>query len=67
MRRAGPSSPGFGPPNTRTRILTTRADALEQRALLAPLIVTNTNDSGAGSLRQAILAADAAPGSQTIA
>lgn len=32
----------------------------------ADFIVTNTNDSGAGSLRQAILNANAAPGSNTI-
>lgn len=32
-----------------------------------PLLVTNTNDSGAGSLRQAILDANAAPGADVIA
>ena len=35
----------------------------ETVALSASLLVTNTNDSGIGSLRQAILGADAAPGS----
>ena len=32
-----------------------------------PIVVTNTSDSGAGSLRQAILDANAAPGTDTIA
>jgi VCBS repeat protein/S-layer family protein len=32
----------------------------------SPLVVTNTNDSGAGSLRQAILDANSAPGLDTI-
>ncbi len=32
-------------------------DRLEVRVLLSAIVVTNTNDSGAGSLRQAILAA----------
>jgi hypothetical protein len=34
--------------------------------LLAPITVTNTNDSGPGSLRQAILTANATPGLDTI-
>ena len=38
-----------------------------QSAPLAMFTVTNTNDSGAGSLRQAILDANTAPGSDTIA
>src|SRR5271157_1821245 len=41
----------------RSQIL--RVEALESRALLATFTVTNTADSGPGSLRQAILAADA--------
>jgi len=41
-------------------------EPLEGRALLASLMVTNTLDSGAGSLRQAITDADAASGSSTI-
>ena len=38
-------------------------DSLEVRALLSTIVVTNTHDSGAGSLRQAILVA---PGGSTI-
>ncbi len=41
-------------------------EPLERRALLASLMVTNTLDSGAGSLRQAITAANAAAGASTI-
>jgi hypothetical protein len=37
-------------------------EQLEARQLLAPFVVDNTNDSGAGSLRQAILDSNAAPG-----
>jgi hypothetical protein len=37
-------------------------ELIEERILLAPLLVTNTNDSGAGSLRQAILDANSTPG-----
>src|SRR5437868_13766719 len=40
---------------------------LAANAGAATFTVTNTNDSGAGSLRQAILDADAATGSITIA
>ena len=40
--------------------------ALEERRLLASLLVTSVADSGPGSLRQAILDADAAGGSSTI-
>src|SRR5581483_11026436 len=36
-------------------------------AVAATFTVTNTNDSGAGSLRQALLDANAAPGLDTIA
>jgi parallel beta-helix repeat protein len=39
---------------------------LEVRELLSALLVSNLNDSGPGSLRQAILDADAAPGAQVI-
>jgi hypothetical protein len=42
-------------------------EALEDRTLLAVFMVTNTNDSGAGSLRQAILDANAASGTNSIA
>jgi uncharacterized repeat protein (TIGR01451 family) len=38
-----------------------RVEGLEERALLTPFMVMNTNDSGMGSLRQAILDSNAAP------
>jgi hypothetical protein len=40
---------------------------LEERQLLATYLVTNSTDSGAGSLRQGILDANASPGLDTIA
>jgi parallel beta-helix repeat protein len=39
---------------------------LEDRTMPAPIMVINTNDSGAGSLRQAILDANSNPGLDTI-
>src|SRR5688500_17386794 len=42
------------------------AELLEDRRLLATFTVTNTNDTGAGSLRQAILDANAAAGPDDI-
>src|SRR5262245_51231687 len=44
-----------------------RCELLEDRSLPSTLTVINTNDSGAGSLRQAILDANAAAGADTIA
>jgi thiol-disulfide isomerase/thioredoxin len=41
-------------------------ESLEDRALLSTFSVLNTNDSGPGSLRQAILDANARPGMNTI-
>jgi hypothetical protein len=37
------------------RVRLPRVELLEDRRMLATLLVTNTNDSGAGSLRQAVL------------
>ena len=39
---------------------------LDDRLVLSTLSVVNLNDSGAGSLRQALLQANAAPGADTI-
>ena len=47
-----------------SRIL--KFEPLETRALLATFAVTNTNDAGPGSLRQAILDANAAGGADTV-
>src|SRR5688572_2200335 len=41
-------------------------EALEDRVLFASFAVTNANDAGAGSLRQAILSANATPGLDTV-
>jgi titin len=43
-----------------------RLEALEDRVLLATYVVTNTDDSGAGSLRQAILDSNGNSGPNTI-
>ena len=48
------------PRRPRRRRFAPRIDSLETRALLSTLVVTNDDDSGTGSLRQAI--ADAASG-----
>ncbi len=42
----------------RRRRFTPRIDSLETRALLSTLVVTNNDDSGSGSLRQAIAVAN---------
>ena len=39
---------------------------MEDRTLLSTFVVSNTDDSGPGSLRQAILGANAQPGADTI-
>ncbi|HEX8199173.1 MAG TPA: hypothetical protein VF590_01705, partial [Isosphaeraceae bacterium] len=44
-----------------------RVEILEDRWLLATFTVANTNDGGAGSLRQALLDANATPGTDTVA
>jgi uncharacterized repeat protein (TIGR01451 family) len=54
-------SPRRGRRETRFRPSWLRVERLEERALLSPFMVMNTNDSGAGSLRQAILDSNAAP------
>jgi titin len=55
-RKGRPAAPPFRP----------RLEELERRLAPAVFTVSTTNDSGGGSLRQAILNADAAPGLDTI-
>jgi trimeric autotransporter adhesin len=49
-----------------TQLTPATFDALPWQGRLATFSVTNTNDAGAGSLRQAIIDANAAPGADTI-
>jgi len=58
--RAASSGAGRTLPNL------TRIERLEGRVLLSTFTVTNVNDTGAGSLRQAILSANASPGADVI-
>jgi hypothetical protein len=51
---------------TRRRGFVPRLDVLEDRTLLSTFTVTNLDNSGAGSLRQAVLDANATPGSDVI-
>src|SRR5262249_39505577 len=51
----------------RAQGLRPRAELLEGRQLLATFVVTNTDDSGDGSLRDVMARANAAPGADTIA
>lgn len=50
----------------RSRRRAAAVEPLEPRRLLAPFAVTNTDDSGPGSLRQAILDANANPGADAV-
>src|SRR4051794_1887719 len=51
---------------SRRRPITLQVEPLEPRRLLATFDVTNTGDSGFGSLRQAILNSNANPGTNNI-
>src|SRR6478672_4215968 len=73
-----PDQPGIAAGSRRARRMSRQAprrlrarglgpvERLEDRSLLATLVVTNTADSGPGSLRQAILDSNATPGPNTI-
>ena len=54
------------PRNTLRRRRATAAETLESRVLLAAFTVTTTADDGPGSLRQAVIDANASPGADTI-
>src|SRR5262245_56181517 len=51
----------------RTSKMRLRLQPLEDRTTPATFTVSNTNDAGAGSLRQAILSANGAAGADTVA
>lgn len=63
-------APAAGPHPTQTRSIASHHDPscepLEPRTLLSAFVVTGTRDSGGGSLRQAILDANANPGPDEI-
>jgi uncharacterized repeat protein (TIGR01451 family) len=56
----------FRPARVRPASRSLRLEPLEQRQLLATFVVTNTADSGSGSLRQAIIDSNAAAGADVI-
>ena len=60
-RQVSPS--GFSQDGSRLR---PRLEVMEDRTLLSTFVVSNTDDSGPGSLRQAILDANAQGGAETI-
>src|SRR5262245_43378446 len=55
-----------GAPSPRRRRVLPRVEALEDRTVPSTFTVTNTNDSGDGSLRQAVLDANALAGPDAI-
>ena len=55
-----------GTSSGRARLPRPRAEGLEGRVLLSVFTVTTTADDGAGSLRQAILSANTAPGADEV-
>src|SRR4051794_31961277 len=60
-KSSGGRHKGWGRPR-----LPLRLEELEQRTVPSTFVVTTTNDSGPGSLRQAILDANTAPGTNTV-
>ena len=54
------------PPTTNRRRFAPRLDVFEDRTLLSTFTVTNLDDSGSGSLRQAILDANGHAGADTV-
>jgi hypothetical protein len=62
LRKSSKTRPQQGKPAKRTLSI----QLLEERRVLSTLSVVNLNDSGAGSLRQAIVSANAAAGADTI-
>src|SRR6516164_8138622 len=65
--KQSPSSQSRWRTPARRRPFVPRLELLESRFVLTTFPVTNTADSGPGSLRQAILDANANPGLDTIA
>src|SRR4051794_822725 len=62
--RVGPRSTSVGA--KKLRRTTPGLETVEDRVLMSTIIVSNLNDSGAGSLRRAIIDSNAAPGSDLI-
>ncbi len=64
--RSRQSEPRRSGDQARRKSFRASVERLETKRLLAAFVVTNTNDSGPGSLRQAITAANTNPGADNI-